>query len=92
MEWHEIVFELLDDEMIQSCGCDGLLDAYNTLKGLLGMSELLYSSARFNNEFILEAINASIQARNRYCSLNGAEKLPSVKLEKGEFNWEENIS
>ena len=34
MEWYEITFQLMDDPMIQSCGCDGLMDAYNTLRGL----------------------------------------------------------
>ena len=88
MNWQDIVFELLDDEMIQSCGCDGLHDGYNLLKGLFAMSELMYNSDKFNDEFILEAINSSIKARNRYCSLNGAKKLEYVKIEDGEFVWE----
>lgn len=88
MNWQDIVFELLDDEMIQSCGCDGLLDAYRVLNGLFGMSEIMISYERFDNDFILAAINASIQARNRYCSLNGAEELPSVKLVEDEFIWD----
>ena len=88
MEYWEIVFELLDDPMIQSCGCDGLLDAYNTLKGLLGMSELMHSSDKFNDEFILEAMNCSIDARNRYTSLNGAEKIPNVIMKDGGFEYE----
>ena len=90
MEYYEIVFELLDDPMIQSCGCDGLLDAYNTLRGLLGMSELMHGSDRFNDEFILEAINLSINARNRYCWMNGAEKLPHVVIKNGEFEYDNN--
>ena len=89
MEYYEIIFDLLDDPMIQSCGCDGLMDAYNTLRGLLGMAELIRNSDRFNDEFILEAINSSIDARNRYCSLNGAEKLNHVKVDNGEFEWED---
>ena len=89
MEYYEIVFDLLDDPMIQSCGCDGLLDAYNTLKGLLGMSELMHNSDKFDDEFILEAINLSIDARNRYTSLNGVEKLPKVILNNGEFEYGE---
>lgn len=89
MDWQDIVFELLDDTMIQSCGCDGLLDAYRVLNGLFGMSELMISYERFDNDFILEAINSSIQARNRYCSLNGAEELPSVMLVGDEFVWDE---
>lgn len=87
MEWYEICFILLDDPMIQSCGCDGLLDAYNTLRGLNGMAEIM--SEEMTDEFILKALNASIDARNRYCSLNGAEKLPLVKLVDGEFEFEE---
>ena len=89
MDWFEIVFELLDDEMIQSCGCDGLWDAYRVLNGLFGMSEIMFSSNRFNDDFILEAINASIKARNRYCSLNGAKELEYVSLKDGEFIWKE---
>lgn len=86
MEWYEIVFELLDDDMIKSCGCDGLLDAYNSLKGLLGMCELI----ELTDEFILKVINASIDARNRYCSLNGAEKLPHVIIKNGEYEYDNN--
>ena len=89
MEYYEIIFDLLDDPMIQSCGCDGLLDANNTLKGLLGMSELMHNSDKFDNDFILEAINLSIDARNNYTSLNGAEKLPKVILNNGEFEYGE---
>ena len=81
MDWQDIVFQLLDDPMIKSCGCDGLLDANRVLTGLLGMSEIMHSSEYFNNAFILEALNASINARNRYCSLNGAAELPLVKWE-----------
>lgn len=87
MEWRDIVFELLNDEMINSCGCDGLWDAYKVLNGLLGMSEIMFTSNRFNDDFILEAINASITARNRYCSLNGAKELNYVSLKDGEFIW-----
>lgn len=87
MEYWEIIFELLDDPMIQSCGCDGLLDAYNTLKGLIGMSELLHNSDKFNDEFILEAINASINARNNYTSLNGWAKIPNVIIRDGEYEY-----
>jgi len=76
MEWYEIVFELLDAPMIQSCGCDGLLDAYRSLNGLLGMCELI----KLSDEFILEVINASIDARNWYCPLNSAEKLHHVVI------------
>ena len=88
MEYWEIIFDLLDDPMIQSCGCDGLLDAHNTLKGLLGMSELMHNSDKFDNDFILEAINLSIDARNSYTSLNGAEKLPKVIINNGEFEYD----
>ena len=84
MKWWEIKFELLDDPMIASCGCDGLLDAYQTLVGLSGMSEL----GLIDDEFILKALNASIDARNNYCSLNGAEKLPHVVRNGEEFEWE----
>ena len=84
MEWWEIVFQLLDDPMIKSCGCDGLLDANNSLRGLLGMCELI----KISDDFILEVINASIDARNRYCSLNGAEKLHHVAIIDGEFEFE----
>ena len=48
----------------------------------------MYNSDKFNEEFILEAINNSIKARNRYCSLNGAKKLEYVKIEDGEFVWD----
>lgn len=88
MEWYDIVYELLDDEMIKSCGCDGLMDANNVLNGLIGMSEIMYNSEKFNDEFILEAINSSIRARNRYCSLNGTKKLEYVKIKDNEFKWE----
>ena len=88
MDWQDIVFQLLDDPMIKSCGCDGLLDANRVLTGLLGMSEIMHSSEYFNNAFILEALNASINARNRYCSLNGAAELPLVKWENYNFVWE----
>ena len=89
MNWQDIVFELLDDTMIQSCGCDGLLDAYRVLNGLFGMSEIMISYERFDNDFILEAINSSIKARNRYCFMNGAEELPPVKLVEDEFIWDD---
>ena len=89
-KWSDIVFKLLDDPMIKSCGCDGLMDANNVLKGLLGMSELLHSSKYFTKDFILEAINESIKARNRYCWMNGAAELPLVKLENNNFIWEGN--
>ena len=88
MEWYNIVFELLDDEMIKCCGCDGLWDGYRTLNGLLGMYEIMFSSNCFNDDFILEAINASIKARNRYCSLSGEKELNYVSLKDGEFIWE----
>ena len=88
MEWYDIVFELLGDEMIKCCGCDGLWDGYRTLNGLLGMSEIMFSSNRFNDDFILEAINASIKARNRYCSLSGEKELNYVSLKDGEFIWD----
>lgn len=84
MEWWEIKFELLDDPMIASCGCDGLLDAYHTLMGLSSMYELRL----IDKEFILKALNASIDARNNYCSLNGEEKLPHVIKNGDEFEWE----
>lgn len=84
MEWWEIKFELLDDPMIASCGCDGLLDAHHTLIGLSGMVEL----GLIDKEFILKALNASIDARNRYCSLNGAEKLPHIIRNGDDFQWE----
>ena len=41
------------------------------------------------DEFILEVINASIDGRNRYCSLNGWKELPHVIIEDGEFIWED---
>ena len=84
MNWHEIVFELLNDEMINSCGCDGLWDAYRVLNGLFGMCEIMDIS----DEFILEAINASIKARNRYCFLSGEKALNYVSIKDGEFVWE----
>lgn len=86
MEWYEITFRLMDDPMIQSCGCDGLIDAYNTLRGLSGMAEIMPDE--MTDEFILKAINASIDARNRYTWMNGADKIPHVKLEDGEFEFE----
>ena len=85
MEWWEKVFELLEDQMIASCGCDGLLDANKTLNGLLGMSELMFNHPTFTKEFIVDVMNRCIDARNRYCSLNGAEKLENVKV--GDFEW-----
>lgn len=41
------------------------------------------------DEFILEVINASIDGRNRYCSLNGWKELPHVIIEDGEFMGED---
>lgn len=84
-DWLDIAFELQEDEMIKSCGCDGLLDAYYSLKGLYHMYEL---RVELTNEFILEVINKAIDGRNRYCGLNGAKKLEYVKIEDGEFVWE----
>lgn len=89
MDWFDIVFELLDDPMIECCGCDGLWDANRTLNGLLGMSELMHSSDKFNDEFILEAINKSIDARNVYTWMNGWKNLPHITLKNGEFFWED---
>lgn len=89
MEYWEIVFELLDDPMIQSCGCDGLLDAYNSLRGLSAMDELMLG--KLPRDFILEIINLSIDARNRYTWMNGWKKLPKVIMtENGEFEWDVN--
>ena len=82
--WTDIVFELLDDPMIQSCGCDGLLDAHNALKGLFAMDELFMG--KLDKDFVLEVINKSIDARNRYTWMNGWKKIPHVN-EK--FEWEE---
>lgn len=82
MNWQDIVYELLEDEMIKSCGCDGLLDAYYSLKGLYHMWEL---GVDLKDEFILNVINRAIDGRNRYCGLNGAKKLEYVKFEDGEF-------
>lgn len=89
MDWQDIVFKLLEDPMIKSCGCDGLIDANRTLNGLLGMSEIMQNNEYFHNAFILQALNASINARNRYCSLNGAEKLNLVQWIDYDFVWEE---
>lgn len=85
MEWYEITGDLMNDEMIKSCGCDGLMDAYDVLRGLFGMSEIVGIS----DEFILKCLNASIDARNRYTWMNGWDKIPHVKLENGEFEWED---
>ena len=84
MNWLDIVWELQEDEMIKSCGCDGLLDAYYSLKGLYHMMEL---RVNLTDEFILEVINKSIDGRNRYCSWS-KKKLPYVKIKNGEFEWE----
>ena len=86
MNWLDIVFELEEDEMIQSCGCDGLLDAFYSLKGLYHMSEL---QVNLTNEFILDVINHAIDGRNRYCGLVKMEKLPHVKIKNGEFEWKD---
>lgn len=83
--WWKIAGDLLDDPMIKSCGCDGLMDANDTLRGLFGMSEIVGIS----DEFILKCLNASIDARNRYCCLNGAEKLPNVVLNDGLFMYDD---
>lgn len=83
MEWYEIAGDLLNDPMIKSCGCDGLMDANDVLRGLFGMSEIVGIS----NEFILKCINASIDARNRYCWMSKMEKLPNVEIKDGEFVW-----
>ena len=82
--WSDIVFELLEDKYINSCMCDGLRDAYNVLNGLIGMSEIM----NITDEFILEAINASIKARNRYCSIYNMEEIGYVNLVDGEFVWD----
>ena len=76
--WYEIVFELLDDPMIQSCCCDGLLDAYKVLNGLFGMSEIMNDV--IDDDFILLAINRAIKARNRYCCLYDVKPLPLVEF------------
>ena len=92
MDWYEIVYTLLDDEMIKSCGYaeygDGLYDSNRALEGLIGMSEIMCNSEKFNDEFILEVINSSIKARNRYCSFskNNVE-LPYVEYIDYEFVW-----
>lgn len=85
MEWHEIVFQLLDDPMIQCCGCDGLLDAFCSLRGLTAMDELTMGG--LSDEFILKIINLSIDARNRYTWMNGWEKLPYVENDGGDWKW-----
>lgn len=83
MEWCEIVFNLLGDPMIECCGMDGLWDANRTLRGLLGMCQIM----NLSDEFICEAINASINARNNYCSFNGWDELPYVCIKNEEFVW-----
>lgn len=80
--WLDIVWVLQEDSMIKSCGCDGLLDAYYSLKGLYHMYEL---HVDLKDEFILEVMNHAIDGRNRYCGLNGEVKLDYVKLVDGEF-------
>ena len=85
MKWPEIVFELIEDPMIESFSMGGLWDANRTLQGLLGMREIMDLS----DEFICEAINASINTRNNYCSLSGQDELPQVNIENGEFVWKE---
>ena len=87
MEWMDIRNELLEDPMIACQGCDGLWDAYHALDGLYHMYEL---HVNLTDEFILEVevINASIDGRNRYCSLDGSKELPHVIIEDGEFLWE----
>ena len=85
MKWYDIVFNLLDDPMIECCGMDGLWDANRTLRGLLGMCQIM----NLSDEFICEAINAAINARNNYCSFNGPDELPLVNIENCEFVWEE---
>lgn len=84
LEWYDIVSLLLEDEMIDSCGFDGLIYAHNALNGLSGLSEIM----NISDEFILDVINASIKARNNYCSLNGAKELNYVSLKDGKFIWE----
>jgi len=85
MRWLDMEWKLQEDEMIKSCGCDGLLDAYFSLKGLYHMFEL---GVNLSDEFILEVFNRAIDGRNRYCGLNGAKKLPYVKIKNGEFELE----
>ena len=85
MNWLDLAFELQQDEMIKSCGCDGLLDAYYSLKGLYHMFELRVD---LDDEFVLQVINCAIDGRNRYCSLNGSAKLSHVVLKDGEFEFE----
>ena len=84
MKWPEIVFNLLGDPMIECCGMDGLWDANRTLCGLLGMCQIM----NLSDEFICEAINASINARNNYC-FNRLDELPYVIIENGEYIWED---
>lgn len=86
MEWMDIRNELLEDPMIACQGCDCLWDAYHALDGLYHMYEL---HVNLTEEFILEVINASIDGRNRYCSLNGWKELPHVIIEDSEFIWED---
>lgn len=76
--WDDIVYELLEDPMIQSCGCDGLSDANRALSGLLDISWLMNDV--IDDDFILLTINRAIQARNRYCCLNDVEPLPLVEF------------
>ena len=85
MEWLDITFALLEDPMIACRGCDGLCDAFYALDGLYHMYEL---QVNLTDKFILEVINASIDSRNGYCSLNGWKELPHVIIEDGEFLWE----
>lgn len=84
MKWLDIVDKLLEDPMIQSCGCDGLCDAYYSLNGLYHMAELFVN---LTDEFVCEVINKAIDGRNRYCWMNGAEKLPKVAVKDGDFFW-----
>lgn len=84
MEWYDIICELLKDKMIMNGCMDGLYDANLTLNGLLGMCELMDLS----DEFICEAINVSINARNRYCIFHDEKEIANVELIDGDFIWE----
>lgn len=85
MNWQEIIWELQQDEVIDAYQNNDLRNAYCSLKGLLCMWEL---DVDLKDEFILDVINSVISERNVYGKIDGEYDLEYVKLEDGEFVWD----
>ncbi len=85
MNWITILWELEYDEVIDAYQNNDLRNAYQSIKGLYSMYKL---GVELKDEFILNVINSVIDERNVYGRIDGVEDLKYVKIEDGEYLWD----